>query len=175
MAQLSNDCFAFGDQPLGIDEALDYIRERVPAVTGVERLPLGQCDGRVLAEDVAALSSLPAFFNAAVDGYAVRHSDVNATAQTRLPVVGRVQAGSADIPPLAAGAAMRIFTGAPMPDGADTVFMQEDVQRDGDAAMLPPGLKRGANARPSGEEITAGILAIPAGTRLLPQHLALAA
>ncbi len=175
MAQLTNDCFAFGDKPLSIDDALSFIRERLPAVAGTETLPLGDCDGRVLARDLIAKGPLPAFFNSAVDGYAVRHADLGATAETRLLVAGRLQAGAATIPPLPAQATIRIFTGAAMPEGADTVFMQEDVQTEGDHAILPPGLKRGANCRPAGEEIHAGALAISAGTRLLPQHLALAA
>jgi molybdopterin molybdotransferase len=175
MAQLSNDCFAFGDAPLTIDEALTFIRARVPPVAGVEALPLGECDGRVLAEDIVAKTALPAFFNSAVDGYAVRHADLDPTADTRLPVAGRLQAGAAAIPPLAARTAMRIFTGAPMPPGADTVFMQEDVTLEGDVAILPSGLKPGSNARPAGEEIPSGVQALAAGTRLLPQHLALAA
>ena len=175
MAQLSNDCFAFGDKPLSIEEALAFIRERVAAVTDVEELPLAACDGRVLAVDLRALSPLPAFFNAAVDGYAVSHAELSDSAETRLPVVGRLQAGAASIPALAARTTMRIFTGAPVPAGADTVFMQEDVRLEGAIAVLPAGLKRGANARPAGEEIMAGAVAITGGTRLLPQHLALAA
>ncbi|MCA3565217.1 MAG: molybdopterin molybdotransferase MoeA [Methylocystis sp.] len=175
MAQLTNDCFAFGDAPLTIDEALAFIRERVPAVGERELLPLGQCDGRVLAEDLRALSPLPAFFNAAVDGYAVRHSDLSQDAISRLPVAGRLQAGATMVPPLPARSAFRIFTGAPMPEGADTIFMQEDVELAGADVVLPPGLKRGANCRPAGEELDAGALAIAARTRLAPQHLALAA
>jgi molybdopterin molybdotransferase len=175
MAQLSNDCFAFGDQPLTIEEALDFIHARVPAVAGVEELALADCDGRVLAKALTALSPLPAFFNSAVDGYAVRIADLDPAGPSRLPVAGRLQAGATAIAPLPSGAAMRIFTGAPMPEGADTVFMQEDTQADGNAVLLPPGLKRGANCRPAGEEIRLGASLIAAGTRLLPQHLALAA
>jgi molybdopterin molybdotransferase len=175
MAQLSNDCFAFGDKPVAIDEALAEFARRAPVVTGVETLPLGACDGRVLAADVVALSPLPAFANSAVDGYAVRHADLSSDSDTRLPVSGRLLAGATAIPALDAGRAIRIFTGAPMPTGADTVFMQEDATVEGGSVVLPPGLKRGANARPMGEEIVAGAVAIRAGTRLLPQHLALAA
>ncbi len=175
MAQLTNDCFALDDRPLTIDGALAFIRDRVPVVAGSETLPLDACDGRVLAAGVAAKADLPAFFNSAVDGYAVRHADLDPASDTRLPVAGRLQAGAAAIPPLAARTAMRIFTGAPMPAGADTVFMQEDVTLDGDSAILPTGLKPGSNARPAGEEIVAGAQALAAGTRLLPQHLALAA
>jgi molybdopterin molybdotransferase len=175
MAQLSNDCFAFGDKPLTIDEALAFIQDRVPVVAGSETLPLMECDGRILAEDAVSASPLPAFFNAAVDGYAVCLSDLSPTNETRLPLVGRLQAGTKVIPALQASAAMRIFTGAPMPEGADTVFMQEDVGLEGDHVFLPSGLKSGANCRPAGEEVEAHQVIIKAGTRLLPQHLALAA
>ena len=74
-----------------------------------------------------------------------------------------------------AGEAARIFTGAPMPAGADTVFMQEDVRSDGDFVLLPPGLKRGANRRLAGEDVCAGAVILPAGRRLAAAHLALAA
>ena len=174
MAQLSNDCFAFGDKPLTIDEALASIRERVPVVAGVETLPLGECDGRVLAADLRAVSALPAFDNSAVDGYAVRHADLNADDDAVLPLAGRLQAGASGAP-LPAGAAMRIFTGAPMPPGADTVFMQEDAAVTDGGVLLPPGLKRGANARPAGEDVGVGALALADGTRLSPAQLALAA
>jgi molybdopterin molybdotransferase len=175
MAQLSNDCFAFGDKALTIDEALAFIRERVPTAVKTEVVALDACDGRVLAEALISKSPLPAFFNSAVDGYAVRHPDLGATGEVRLPLTGRLQAGARTIPTLPPRAAIRIFTGAPMPIGADTVFMQEDVRVDGDHVILPPGLKLGSNARPAGEEMAAGVRAIPAGARLLPQHLALAA
>jgi molybdopterin molybdotransferase len=175
MAQLSNDCFAFGDKPLTIEEALTVVRERVPAVAEIETLPLHDCDGRVLAENVLSRSALPAFFNAAVDGYAVCLDDLKAETQTRLPVMGRLQAGATAIPALQRGTAMRIFTGAPMPEGADTTFMQEDAVVEAEYVILPPGLKRGANCRPAGEELIAGQPVLMAGTRLLPQHLALAA
>ncbi len=175
MAQLTNDCFAFGDHPLTIDDALAFISARVPAVSGTEKLPVGDCDGRVLAHDLVARSPLPAFFNSAVDGYAVRYADLDIAGDTSLPVAGRLQAGAASIGILPVRAAIRIFTGAPMPNGFDTVFMQEDVRVDGTHVILPPGLNRGANARPAGEEINAGVLAMPAGTCLMPQHLALAA
>src|SRR5206468_7100686 len=91
-------------------------------------------------------------------------------------VRGRIQAGAAAEVPLAPGEAIRIFTGAPMPPEADTVFMQEDVRLDeAGRVVLPPGLKAGANVRPAGEDIAAGALALQAGQRLRPQHVALAA
>ncbi len=174
MAQLSNDCFVIGDKALTIDEALASIASRVAPVADTERLPLAACDGRVLAEDILAHSPLPAFFNSAVDGYAVRHADLKADGESRLPLSGRLQAGAAPLP-LVPGSAVRIFTGAPMPPGADTVYMQEDVAAEEGAVRLPPGLKRGANARPAGEDIAAGALALGAGAALSPALLALAA
>ena len=182
MAQLSDDCFAFGGTLMRIEEATALIAERMPVLAGIETVPLHRADGRINAHDVFALHDLPPFANSAVDGYAVRHADLVSGAETILPVSGRLAAGSAATAVAGSGidgagieGAVRIFTGAPMPPGADTVFMQEDVGREGDRVSLPPGLKPGANARPAGEDITCGTLAIPAGRRLRPQDLALAA
>jgi molybdopterin molybdotransferase len=175
MAQLTDDCFAFSGPLLAVDEVERIIRERVTPVAEVETVPLHAADGRVLARDVPAPIDLPPFDNSAVDGYAVRHADLRANDETRLTVVERVTAGHAAAHALAPGAAVRIFTGAPMPAGADTVFMQEDVRRDGGAVIVPAGLKPGANRRLAGEDLRAGSIALPAGRRLAAQHIALAA
>ena len=175
MVQLSNDCFAFGGKLMTIDEALALIAARVQAVDGDEHLPLCECDNRVLLAPLYAPVPLPLFANSAVDGYALRGADLPQEAERRFPVTARVQAGAA-ADPITAGAAVRIFTGAPMPQGADTVFMQEDVRVEADGAVtLPAGLKAGANMRPAGEDIAQGAMAIPGGRRLRPQHVALAA
>jgi molybdopterin molybdotransferase len=174
MAQLTDDCFAFGGKLMRIEEAVASIAERFPVIAGTETVPLGLADGRIAAEDVFAAHDLPPFANAAVDGYAVRYADLAPEGETVLPVSGRLAAGAA-AGTLAEGTAIRIFTGAPMPPGGDTVFMQEDVRREGDRVTLPAGLKHGANARPAGEDLGRGALAIPAGRRLRPQDLALAA
>src|SRR5258708_38173772 len=87
----------------------------------------------------------------------------------------RVMAGHEAAHPLAPGEAARIFTGAPMPVGADTVFMQEDTRLDGKVVLLPPGLKRGANRRLAGEDVRTGAVDLPAGRRTEAQHVALAA
>jgi molybdopterin molybdotransferase len=118
---------------------------------------------------------LPPFDNSAVDGYAVRSRDLKPDADTSLAVAGRAAAGHAAAPALTPGTAIRIFTGAPMPAGADTVFMQEDVRRDGDAVAVPPGLAAGANRRLAGEDVRAGTILLPAGRRLSAPHVALAA
>ena len=175
MAQLSDDCFAFGGPLMSVDEAVGRIAERVTKVGEVETVALEQADGRVLARDLAAPLPLPPFTNSAVDGYAVAGEDLPREAARSLPVLGRVQAGSA-AQAARAGHAVRIFTGAPMPEGTDTVFMQEDVELDGaERVVLPAGLKPGANVRPAGEDIPEGAVALQAGQRLRPQDVALAA
>ena len=171
MAQLSDDCFAFGGALLTVDQALALLRDAIGPVDGTETLPLLAASGRVLAAELVAPVSLPPFANSAVDGYAVRLADVGAGA---LPVRGRTAAGSA-APPLVPGTAHRIFTGAALPPGADTVFMQEDVRLEGGRVHLPHGLKPRANTRPAGEDVLQGAVALPAGRVLRPQELSLAA
>jgi molybdopterin molybdotransferase len=173
MAQLSAGAEAF-EPMLTIEQAAERAAERVTAVTGIETVPLAAADGRVLALDVAAPVDLPPFANSAVDGYAVRFADL-APGGTRLPVSGRVAAGSTAKGIATEAVAVRVFTGAPMPAGADTVFMQEDVALGEGTVVLPAGLKVGANARPAGEDIARGGLALAAGRRLRPQDLALLA
>ena len=175
MAQLSDDCFAFSGPLLPVDEAERLIGERVAPVEDRETVMLGEALGRVLAEDVVAPVNVPPFDNSAVDGYAVRGDDLAADGEKRLTVVDRVTAGHAARLAVNAGEAIRIFTGAPMPAGADTVFMQEDCRVEGGSVVVPPGLKRGANRRLAGEDLEAGSVALPAGRRLAVQHVALAA
>ncbi|MGZ5845231.1 MAG: molybdopterin molybdotransferase MoeA [Xanthobacteraceae bacterium] len=175
MAQLTDDCFAFSGPLLLVEEVERIIRERVTPVAETETVALNAASGRVIARDIIAPIDLPPFDNSAVDGYAVRHADLDAKSETRLAVVERVTAGRAAAHPLAAQAAVRIFTGAPMPGGADTVFMQEDVRVDGESVLVPPGLKSGANRRLAGEDVRAGSIVLPAGRRLAAQHVALAA
>jgi molybdopterin molybdotransferase len=175
MAQLTDDCFAFSGPLLPIDEVERILRERVMPVPETETVPLAAAYGRVMASDVTAPISLPPFDNSAVDGYAVRAADLDRNAETKLAVTDRVTAGRAAARALAPGAAIRIFTGAPMPVGADSVFMQEDVRLEGEAVLVPPGLDAGANRRLAGEDVRAGALLLPAGRRLSAQHVALAA
>src|SRR6202165_5163986 len=176
MAQCSDDCFAFGGPMMSVDEAVGIIAARVSAVREVETVSLAAADGRILASDISAPLPLPPFTNSAVDGYAVRSGDLPLQEEAAFPVTGRVQAGASAREPVKPGHAVRIFTGAPMPDGADTVFMQEDVRVDEtNKVILPAGLKPGANVRPAGEDIPSGHAALRAGQRLRPQDVALAA
>jgi len=174
MAQLSDDDFAFDGQLMPIETALGLIAERIAPVEGVDQALLAAADGRVLAADVFAKVALPSFVNSAVDGWGVRHSDLQADRETELPVGGRVAAGRTAAGLAAAGKAIRLFTGAPVPPGVDTIFMQEDVVVSGDRVVLPSGLERGANLRNIGEDIAEGATALTSGRRLRPEDLALA-
>jgi len=175
MAQLSDDCFAFGGPLMSVEAAAALIAARIPPAAGEETVGLRAAAGRVLARDVVAPGPLPPFHNSAVDGWAFRHADLAAAGETRFFEAGRVAAGQSARPALGSGAAVRVFTGAPMPPGADTVVMQEDARREDGAVLVPPGLKRGANARPAGEDVAAGAVALVAGKRLGPAEIGLAA
>jgi molybdopterin molybdotransferase len=175
MAQLTDDCFAFAGPLLPIADMERLIIARVTPVAEVEEVPLSEALGRVIASDVVATEDLPPFDNSAVDGYAVRHADLAAASDTRLIIAERVMAGHVAAHPLAPREAIRIFTGAPMPAGADTVFMQEDCRVEGNAVVVPPGLERGANSRFAGEDLRKGAIMLPAGKKLTAADLALAA
>jgi molybdopterin molybdotransferase len=175
MAQLTDDCFAFSGPLLPVADMERLIVERVTPVPETEMVTLSAARGRVLAADVIAPLDLPPFDNSAVDGYAVRHSDLDPKIETRLAVSGRLTAGAAASRPLGPSEATRIFTGAPMPVGADTVFMQEDVRTEGQSVIVPAGLKLGANRRLAGEDVRKGSTVLPAGRRLAAQDVALAA
>jgi molybdopterin molybdotransferase len=174
MAQLTDDCFAFSGPLLPVDDLERIVAERIAPVAEIETVALALARGRTLARDVAAPIDLPPFDNSAVDGYAVRHSELSAQSDTTLAVADRITAGRAAAHPIAPGTAIRIFTGAPMPEGADTVFMQEDVRTEGGNVIVPPGLKLGANRRLAGEDIRAGAIALPAGRVLSIADIALA-
>ena len=178
MAQLSDDCFAFGGPLMSLDAARGMLASRLVAVTEVERVALDAALDRVLAEDVVAGVSVPPHDNSAVDGYAVRFEDLSAERETVLPIVARVAAGDRPVERDPAGTAVRIFTGAPMPGGYDTVMMQEDCGEreapDGTrTVMIRPGIKRGANRRSAGEDVRAGSVILRAGRRLRPQDVGL--
>jgi molybdopterin molybdotransferase len=175
MAQLTDDCFAFGGPLLAIEDVERRINERVTPVAETESVAIKEARGRVLAADVIAPIDLPPFDNSAVDGYAVRHADVGAKGETTLKIVDRLTAGQAAARQIGVGEAIRIFTGAPMPQGVDTVFMQEDVRTEGGAVIVPAGLKRGANMRDAGEDVPKGSVALRARRRLQPQDLSMAA
>ncbi|WP_342760738.1 molybdopterin molybdotransferase MoeA [Azospirillum thermophilum] len=167
-------CAAHGPAALPLDEAVARLATLYGPVTGTEEVPLRLANGRVLAEDVAAPVNVPPVAVSAMDGWAYRAA---APAEGRRPlrVVGRVPAGSSFAGTVGEGEAVRIFTGAPIPAGADTVAMQEDCAAEGDSVLVPAALKQGANVRPAGEDMRAGAIVLKAGHRLRPQEVGLAA
>jgi molybdopterin molybdotransferase len=126
MAQLSDDCFAFGGQLMSGAAALDLLCRKTVALPDSETVPLGAGLGRFLAAAIVAPRAVPPHDNSAVDGYAVFHADLRPDGETILPIGGRAAAGHPLGRAARRGEAIRIFTGAPMPDGPDTVMMQED-------------------------------------------------
>ncbi len=179
MAQLSDDCFAQGGRLMRVAEAHELLARVLVPVSEPERVALPRALGRVLLEDVVAAADVPPCDNSAVDGYAVFFDDLNPEAETALPVAGRAAAGHPLMRPGRRGEAVRIFTGAAMPAGADTVMMQEDCRLEGaegsERVIIAPGIKRGANRRAAGEDIEAGATVLRAGMRLRPQDLGQAA
>jgi len=175
VARLADDCFALGDRLLSVEEAVAEFRSRLVPVAGIEAVPLAEAEGRFLAEDLVADRSVPPHANAAVDGYVVHADDLSPDAPTTLPVTGRVAAGHPLGRPGRRGEAIRIFTGAPLPAGPDTVAMQEDCTVAGDQVTLPPGLRRSAHVRPAGDDIRAGDTVLTAGRRLGPAEIGVAA
>src|ERR1700732_2469408 len=109
MAQLSDDCFAFGGPMMAVEEAVSIIAARVTAVRDIEAVSLSEADGRILASDISASLPLPPFTNSAVDGYAVRSRDLPLAGEAAFAVTGRVQAGASAREALEPGHAMRIF------------------------------------------------------------------
>jgi molybdopterin molybdotransferase len=176
MIPLSDDCFAPADRsPVSIPTILERILPRLSRMVDSEEVPLRAAVSRVLAEEVVSRIDVPGADNSAVDGYAVHFDDLDQREETSLAVIGRAAAGHALSGSVPRGAALRIFTGALMPAGPDTVIMQEDCQRHGELIVVPPGLKRGSNRRTAGEDVRAGTTVLPVGIRLRPQDVGLAA
>ena len=175
MAQLSDDCFAFGGTLLGLDAALALIEARIAPVVEVETVALSAAAGRTLASDLVAAIDVPPHANSAVDGFAFAHADLRSDGESLLPVGGRAAAGHPLGRAVRPGEAIRIITGAALPEGADTVMMQEDCVVEGERVRLQPGIKKGANRRHAGEDVARGCVALAAGRRLGPAELGLAA
>lgn len=177
--KLADDCFFHDKDRLPHDEALAILKSRVRPAVEVEKISLDRAAGRYLAEGVVAPRPIPAHDNAAVDGYAFAHAAYDQQGGARLKVVGEASAGHPLATPAPANGAVRIFTGAVVPSGFDTVAMQEDVrvEQQGEKrwVLIPPGLKQGANSRLAGEDSKPGSVLVEAGTRLRPQDVGSAA
>ena len=158
-----------------VAEAHRLILDSLSPITGSEHVEVHAALGRVLAQDVIAPLDVPMHDNSAMDGYAVRASDLAADAETALAVIGSAFAGRPFASRPGPGEAVRIMTGAVIPDGADTVIMQEAVRREGDTVFIPAGQQQGRNLRRAGEDLAAGSVALPAGKRCGPAELGLIA
>jgi len=158
---------------LPIDEATRRVFDGVSPL-GVERVPLGEAQGRFLAAPLEARFDDPAFDASAMDGYAVRAADV-AEVPASLRVAGESRAGEPSAHALKPGEAVRIFTGAGVPEGADAVVIQEDTDRDGDTVVVKEAAGAGANVRVAGEVIRAGEPLLAVGASMDPGAIAFAA
>ena len=174
--KLLDDCFLHDGKRLLHAEALAILKTRVRPLVDTERLTLAQSVGRITAETIRAEHPVPAHTNSAVDGYAFAWAHTDPARATQLPVSGRAAAGHPLVRQAGENVAARILTGAVMPDGTDTVVMQEDVTLTGvDAGprvVIPPGLKLGANVRRAGEDVKLGETLFRRGHVIRPQDLA---
>ncbi len=173
--RLRDDCFAMpqGVAWVPVDEALTRLRAALHPVTGGETLPVAEAVGRILAEPCVARRSNPPAANAAVDGYGFAHAATGAGVQ-RLPLLaGRAAAGQPHVGAVPPGSALRILTGAILPEGVDTVVLEEDTATDGQVVAFDGPVKPRANTRRAGEDIAAGAEVLAAGHRLRPPDLAL--
>ena len=171
---LRDDCFAM---PRGVDwipvqDALARLQDSLHPIVETETVETKDALGRVLAEDAMALADHPPFSNAAVDGYGFAFDGLPQGEELELPLAEATAAAGiafeGDVP---SGSAIRILTGAKLPDGADTIVLQEDVNVDAGFVHFRSGIKRGANTRPQGEDIFIGQNLIPAGTKLQAESL----
>ncbi len=175
MRPLRNDCFALpqGVHWTPVDEALELLRDRLKPIVATQILPLAQVSGRIAARDVTAVRSNPPLPNTAVDGYGFAGGRGDGT--HRLPLLqGRAAAGDAPTV-VPAGHAIRVLTGAALPDGVDTVVLQEDVSIEESHVIFHGRLKQGANARCAGEDVQVGDLILQVGRQITPADLALLA
>jgi molybdopterin molybdotransferase len=161
---------------LAVEEAVARARALVNPVHEMEVVPIAQAVGRILAEPVRARVPLPAFDNAAVDGYAFASARLSGRRPPfEVAIVGRVAAGEAPCQPASTEGAVRIFTGAAIPAGFDTVVMQEQCERQGDLLVVDRHASPGENVRSRGEDVEAGDAVVDAGARVDARHVALAA
>ena len=165
----------FDPKSLSADAAQAQIKAGVSRVRGVEKIAIREALNRILAEDIRSRINVPSGTNSAMDGYAVNSADIPADGTAGLNVLGTAWAGKPFESKLTAGNCVRIMTGAIMPEGADTVVIQEDVQADGSGIRIDGSTRKGDNVRQAGEDIAAGDLILTAGRRLNPADIGLIA
>ena len=159
---------------LTVEQAREYLLQRTRGIEENERIAVEDALGRIVAADVVAPIDVPGHANSAMDGYAVRAADIPNVGEATLRVTQRIAAGEIGSV-LAAGESARIFTGAPIPEGADAIAIQEDCRRDGALVVVPGPLAPGTFVRPRGNDIRSGAVVLEAGTRIRPQEMGVAA
>jgi molybdopterin molybdotransferase len=159
---------------LRVDKANEAVRACLSPITASESVAIRQALGRVLAQDIVPSINVPAHDNSAMDGYALRFSDLQ-PGETALAEVGAALAGRVFEGKVGAGECVRIMTGAVMPAGTDTVVIQELVRRDGNRVVIPPGQKQAQNVRYAGEDLKAGVAVLRSGKHIGPADLGLIA
>ncbi|EWH00250.1 hypothetical protein [Halomonas sp. BC04] len=174
---MSLSCFDFGERMLTVDEARSAVLELVPRPLGDEWRPLTLLHGRVLAQSLVSPIDVPQNTNSAMDGIALAWPEAVARRPDGWMLAGEVLAGHRHESPLAIGECVRITTGAPLPPGADTVIMREqiDLHENRVRVIHPESVRRGQNVRLAGEDIVRGAVALAAGTRLGAAELGLLA
>ncbi len=160
---------------LPADVALDTIVNSLNEIQGEEKVPVRSALNRILARDIHSRINVPAGINSAMDGYALNSSDIPADGVTQLDVVGTSWAGIPLERPVKSGECARIMTGAILPDGTDTVVIQESVERDGDVIRLDSDIRPGDNVRQAGEDLAIGDLVLARGSRITAADLGLLA
>jgi len=159
---------------LRVDKALEAIRACLSPIKETERLPIREALGRVLAEEIVPAINVPAHDNSAMDGYAVRFSDLRAE-ETALTEVGSAFAGRVFEGSVEPGQCVRVMTGAVMPPGTDTIVIQEVARKEGHRVFIPPGQKKAQNVRYAGEDLKAGAPILNPGKALRAAELGLMA
>ncbi len=175
MTKISNDCFDEKERLMSTAEAIAKLKKAAGAISSTEVVPIELASGRILAEDLHSTRDVPGFDNAAVDGYAFAYADYVIAKGQPMPVSQYIRAGRMMGQPLARGTAARIFTGAKIPVGADTVVMQEDVTLVDEDILLPEDLKQGINYRCRGEDVTKDQQLYTAGHCLSPTDIGMIA
>ncbi len=173
MSENSIACGFSGDRLMPVERAQAALLDQASCVGDVEEIALSDAAGRVLASSLTSPIDVPGFDNSAMDGYAIAFRPAR-TAPTQYEVTQRISAGSSGTR-LAPGCAARIFTGAPVPPGADAVVMQEQVHDSGDFIRIEREVRAGENIRSRGNDIARNDMVLLAGQRLGPQHIGLAA
>jgi molybdopterin molybdotransferase len=159
---------------LRVDKANEAIRACLAPIRETEKVPVREALGRVLAEDIVPAINVPANDNSAMDGYALRFSDLK-PGETALTEVGTAFAGRVFEGKLGAGECVRVMTGAVMPPGSDTVVIQEVTRKEGNRVVIPPGQKQAQNVRYAGEDLKAGVAVLRSGKHIGPADLGMIA